>query len=95
MDVEIEVTGNTMKVLEEKAQSIFDRFYGYSRKVKQMNNRKKPPVEEFVYNPTPCPYEMSFGTVHIKSSDSYDPVFIVLVKATTDTSDDDKKESVI
>lgn len=95
MDVKIEVMGSSMKSIEDKAQIIFDRFYGYQRRIKQMNNRKKPPVEEYVDNPTPCPYEMSFGTVHIKSNDNYDPVFIVLVKATIDTSDDDKKESVI
>jgi hypothetical protein len=79
MDIEFEVTGNNQNHLESQARSLADRFYGYTEKIKQMNNRKKPPVEEYVPNPEPRPYELIFGTVHIKHRDTYDPMYMVLV----------------
>jgi hypothetical protein len=84
MELEFVITGNTVKSLEDKAVSQADRFYGYTAKIKHMNNRKKPPVEEYIDNPDPRPYKLYYQRATVIHNESYDPVYSVTVQCFTE-----------
>lgn len=75
MNMEIEVKGTSAKHLEYLAQSLCDRFYGYTEKVKKTVKGE----DTWVTNKEPRPYEMTFGTVTMKNFDSYEPIYRVTV----------------